>query len=131
MIFDKLININRYSSKLQMIADVINATNYKLGKIEIDGDNLFAIGLEYQTKVSSEGGWEAHKKYLDLHLIIEGEEIVEITDISQMVPTSNYVEDYQLFNGDCRNQIHLRKGDFLLLFPNEVHKTGVKFGDTT
>ncbi len=44
------------------------------GRYEIDGDNIYAIVQDYQTKSQSEGKWEAHKKYIDIQCVIKGKE---------------------------------------------------------
>jgi YhcH/YjgK/YiaL family protein len=75
--------------------------------------------------------WEAHRKYLDIHVILEGEELIEICDILNASVSKTYEEigDYELFLAKKEQQIHLKKGCFLALFPNEVHKTSVVVGE--
>lgn len=125
MILDKIENIKRYSF-LEKI-DRFNIDHYKKGKIEIDGDVFFGIGLEYETKNQAECLWEAHKRYLDVHLILEGEEKVQVSNIETMNINQKYdqTNDYTLFDGDEEQEMILKKGMFLALYPNEVHKTAV------
>ena len=128
MIYDKIENIGRYPFDLGKILMNQSIDSFETGKKEIEGDNLFSIGLQYETKSSEEGLWEAHRKYLDIHIILEGEENIQVSDISSMLPTTEYVDDYQLFKGESSHVIHLVPGYFIILFPNEVHKTGILVG---
>lgn len=130
MILDKLENINRYLLDLNFIK--IDLTNdFRAGRFEIFGDEKFGIGLEYETKESQLCLWEGHNLYLDIHVILEGEEIVEVADVENMSITKPYVEDYTLFDGIHDQRIILKKGYFLVLFPNEIHKTGIKIDKNT
>ncbi|MBC7915279.1 MAG: YhcH/YjgK/YiaL family protein [Pyrinomonadaceae bacterium] len=126
MIFDKLENLNRYNERLGFISTILEENKFIKGKFDIGDTTSFGIGLEYTTRVSDKCLWEAHRKYLDIHVILEGEELVEIGDISNMEPTKEYEDDYQLFKGNKEHSLRLLPGKFLILFPNEVHKTGVK-----
>lgn len=133
MIFDKQENLDRYQlpqkefGKLLDFLKNFKETDFQAGRFEIDGDRFFGIGLEYQTKKAEEGLWEAHRKNIDVHYILEGEERVQISDIEEMQVTKEYEEegDYVLFDGAASDAVILRKGEILILFPNEIHKTSI------
>lgn len=131
MIYDKLKNIGKY--KFLNSLQEFDFKNYQKGKFDIDGDVFFGIGLEYDTKNEDECLWEAHQKYLDIHVIIEGQEIVNISDISNMDVSQKYNSegDYSLFTGKKEQTIVLKERDFLILYPNEVHQTAVKLKNKT
>ena len=135
MIIDKIENIERYARIINTNLIKTSITNelYKIvdsGKFSIENndDAFFGIRLKYDTKDSTEGLWEAHQKYLDIHVVLAGEEIIEITTIEKMKISQEYdeINDYALFKGNEDQKILLSQGEFLLLFPNEVHKTGIK-----
>ena len=125
MIYDKIENIGRYD--LLSPVKEFDFSNYEKGKFGISGDEFFGIGLEYDTRNEADCLWEAHRSYLDVHCILEGEELVHITDITNTTVTKEYdaAGDYALFNGTKEHAIHLKKGMFLVLYPNEVHQTAV------
>jgi len=131
MIYDKIKNIDRYKFLDQI--KKFDISNYEKGKFDINGDDFFGIGLEYDTKNESECLWEAHEKYLDIHYILEGEEVINISDIAIMKSTMDfdYENDYCLFEGKKTHSVVLKKGDLLILFPNEVHQTAVKVDEVT
>ena len=43
------------------------------GRISIDGDAIYALVQEYQTKPVDQGKWESHKRYIDIQYIVSGE----------------------------------------------------------
>lgn len=125
MILDKLENLQRYHFDFFFIEKDLDGNQFQKGKFDINGDKEFGIGLEYQTQSQDKALWEAHRKYLDIHVILDGEEIICISDISRMQSVKNYEEDYELFEGITEQMVHLKQGYFLVLFPHEVHKTGI------
>jgi biofilm protein TabA len=131
MIYDKIENITRYPF-LEEIKN-FDLKNYQKGKIDINKEVFFGIGLEYDTKNEIECLWEAHQKYLDIHVILEGEEVINISETSTMKQTMefDYENDYQLFEGTKQHHICLRKGEFLALYPNECHQTAVKLEEAS
>lgn len=127
MIIDKISNASIYKDIPKEVLNYkLDLNNFKAGKFEIDGDQLFGIGLEYQTDVAEKGLWEAHRKYIDLHYIIEGEENIYISDIKNMDEVNDYQDDYQLFEGEPDQKVFLQAGDIIMLYPHEVHKTSIK-----
>lgn len=125
MIYDKIENIGRYD--LLKLVREFDFSNYQKGKFEIKGEQFFGIGLEYDTRSEKDCLWEAHRTYLDVHCILEGEEFIQVTDISNTTVTKEYDPegDYALFGGKKEHIIHMKKGMFLALYPNEVHQTAV------
>ncbi len=123
MIYDKIENLGKYDAAFAFVAQHLPQPFVK-GKFDISDPECFGIGLEYTTQESDKGLWEAHRVYLDIHCLIEGEEIVEINDITAMTADNDYQYDYQLFKGSFVQKLVLIPGYFLVLFPNEVHKTG-------
>lgn len=125
MISDQLKYIGRYPFLKQI--QEFNFENYQKGRFEISGNEFFGIGLEYETRDASECLWEAHRRNLDVHCILEGEELIHIADIAHAVVTKEYDEegDYALFDAKKEQTILLKEGMFLVLYPNEVHQTSV------
>lgn len=134
MIFCKLTDLDKYqiqlTHSLSELKDYIikkEADLFQKGKFEIKGNTFFGIGLEYETKNVEECSWEAHRKYLDVHYILEGEEIVEVTHVEHTKTKEAYNDehDYQLFNGESKIEINCKPGDVLILEPEDIHKTGI------
>ncbi len=128
MIKDKLENIERYSLNEYFEifkSKVKEANNYPE---ELDAP-LKVIPLEYETRDFDLTKFENHEKNIDIHYIIEGSERIGINDVNNLKSNIPYNEegDYQLFDGEVKEEIILEKGDFLILFPGEAHVTAGKY----
>ena len=59
--------------------------DFEKGSHEIEGDNLFVNIVEYETTTLENRIWEAHRQYLDLHLMLKGTEEIDVNFIDNMV----------------------------------------------
>lgn len=66
---------------------------------------------------------EYHKKYIDIHIVLEGEEIIVYTPFEDCIETKSYnvEEDYGLVKGKTQAELILNGKNFLLFFPEEPH----------
>lgn len=101
-----------------------------LGRHEIDGDRLFALVQEYQTRVPADCIWEAHRKYVDVQYIVRGSERMGYAPIADMVPRIDYdaEKDVALFEPGTRF-VTLNAGMFAIFGPNDVHSPGGAAGE--
>jgi YhcH/YjgK/YiaL family protein len=135
MIIDKLENAPLYKNLGERISrsfDYITQTDMKNlapGKYEIDGENIFALVSKYQTKLESEGKLEAHKKYIDVQYVIEGEELIGYVPLGNQQILNPYKEenDIVFFTGD-KSFIKVSAGMFAIFFPEDVHMPGISTG---
>ena len=100
--------------------------NYELGTYDIN-ENIFVNIISYETKKREERFFEAHRKYLDIHLILEGQEIIDVNDIDNMVQ-KEYQEDQDFLPifGDSKCAILMKENDVLVCYPHDGHQTAVK-----
>ncbi|MCR4720047.1 MAG: YhcH/YjgK/YiaL family protein [Firmicutes bacterium] len=72
--------------------------------------------------------FEAHRKYIDIHYIIEGTEQFGYANVSTLMSVTEYNEadDYILLRGEV-NRITLSKGDFVVAFPEDAHIPALKY----
>jgi YhcH/YjgK/YiaL family protein len=93
-----------------------------------------AIPLEYTTKDFNMALFEGHRKFIDIHYVLEGTEEIGITQIEAVKPNMDYNAegDYQLFDGQVHERVTLAAGEFLILYPHETHVTaGIINGNAT
>lgn len=104
--------------------------SFEPGSHEIDGKRLFVNIAEYETTERENRPWEAHKDYLDLHLMLRGSEILDLGFIENM-EQKEYVpeEDFLPLDGDRSCSVILSEGDFLVCYPDDAHLTAVKNGE--
>ena len=129
MIFDTVENIKNYEGlgrvyeALKFLAET-DFSVLPLGRESIDGDNIYYMLQEYETKTQSKV--EAHKKYIDIQAILEGEEIIGVAPISTQKTLIEERLDKDCYFYDCKTQpIVLNEGSFLVLFPNDLHEPGL------
>jgi YhcH/YjgK/YiaL family protein len=103
--------------------------NIQPGKYEIDGENIFALVSEYKTKSESEGKLEAHKKYIDVQYVIDGEELMGYAPLNGQEILVPYKEenDIVFFTGD-KSFTKVSTGMFAIFFPTDVHMPGINTG---
>lgn len=81
---------------------------------------------EYTTVKREERFWEAHKAYLDIHILVKGEETIDINFIENMkLGEYKEADDFLPMEGDMQASITLKPGDFLICYPEDAHRTGV------
>lgn len=106
--------------------------NWETGCHEIDEKRFFVNIVEYTTTTPEERFWEAHRKYLDIHVMLRGEEQIDVNFIQNM-EQKEYVEqdDFLPMNGDKNGSVILREGDFLICYPWDAHRTAVLVEEPT
>lgn len=132
MIFGNIQNMREYSFldtgllECFAYARTHNLAELEPGSYEIDGKRLFVNIVEYTTTTPENRIWEAHRKYLDLHLMLNGTEQIDLNFISNM-EQKDYVanDDFLPLEGEKNSSVILKSGDFLICYPNDGHRTAV------
>jgi len=132
MIIDKIENADLYKNlgeRIKKSFDYIKKTdlkNLRPGRYDIDGDNIFALISDYQTKAESDGKLEAHKKYIDVQYVIEGEELMGYAPLGNQQILEAYKEENDIifYKGE-KVFIKVSKGMFAIFFPEDVHMPGI------
>ena len=106
---------------------VNKAEGAAVGKYDRE-NGVYVSVQEYTTKARSEAKYEAHKKFIDIQMILSGKELIAVSPIEKMTISDEYNEekDFMLFhhNDECTDYV-LEAGDFLILYPQDVHMPGV------
>lgn len=106
---------------------VNKAAGAAVGKYDLE-NGVYVSVQEYTTKARSEAKYEAHKKFIDIQMILSGKELIAVSPIEKMTISDEYNEekDFMLFhhNDECTDYV-LEAGDFLILYPQDVHMPGV------
>ena len=125
-----LLQNNRYFNSALEIISKTNFTSIDDGKFELEADDFFYFLITYKTKGNiNEAAAESHRKYIDFHYIIYGEEVMGYAgSVDSKLITADYNEekDVELFN--CisgENFFILRKDMFVLFYPFEIHRPGL------
>ena len=100
------------------------------GTYEIEGRDLYVMVQDSETRL--EGFLETHKKYIDVQVLISGEEMV-YCDWGYGLETEtpyNEEKDFEFFK-DREDKIEFvfAGGEFMILFPHDAHKPAMIYGD--
>lgn len=136
MIFGNISQLKDFDfldSNIKVCFDYAKAHNlmaYEKGCHEIDGEKLFVNIVEYTTTEAKNRFWEAHKNYLDIHIMLEGPEQIDVNFIENM-EQKEFVEkdDFLPLEGKKNGSVVLNKGDFLICYPSDGHRTAVAVDD--
>ena len=128
MIIDRLANRTRLfhlSPRLARALDYLRATDVRsvpVGRHEIDGDRLFALVQEYTTRAADQCVWEAHRKYVDVQLVVAGVEKMGYANIGEIREREAYdpARDVALFDPGGEF-VTIRAGTFAIFGPEDVH----------
>lgn len=101
------------------------------GSYPIDEEKNFVNIVEYETKEKELCKWEAHKKYLDLHVMLRGQEGISLNFIDNLEQGSFVeAEDFLPLEGEENCFVQLHAMDFLLCFPEDGHMPGIELGES-
>ena len=100
--------------------------NLSLGKKVINGEKLFAIISEYNTKAETSVKWEAHRRYIDIQYVVSGAESMEYQCVSKMKIETQYNETTDaLFLRGEGSRLLVPSGYFVIFFPQDAHRPGL------
>lgn len=124
MIIDRIENYENYK-KLHPLME--EGVRYALSLREslpgrYDQGEYFVLLQEGETQPLEEGVYEAHKRYWDIQILIEGKELVKWQEISKLTECIPYEEkkDAVFYTGDGIS-FQVTEGMFYLVMPKDAH----------
>lgn len=130
MIIDTFENWDFYNfpDALNVIPEFIKtlSVDTEEGKYELNGDSIFCFVASYETKWRDEAVLEAHQKYVDIQLLLDGEELIENYSLNPSLvekePFSSE-NDVVFFEKPpvAPMSVKLVAGNFCMLFPQDAH----------
>lgn len=133
MIIDTLENSGIYfkNKAWQTAFDFIKAQNpaSEEKKYHLMGDDLYATVMSYQTKPRAGAILEAHRKYIDVQVMIAGSETIEYSNIGALEIQTQYSTDkdavFYVPPDICTGSNLLIPGVFQVFFPGDAHMPGL------
>lgn len=127
MIIDRIDKLSRYARMDARFMTAVTSLRelprgIAEGRYPID-DDMFLLIQTPQTARLEEGSFEAHQKYVDIQVLLEGEEMISYADPADLKVHAAYDEerDIALFKGPD-NAVKISTGMFYVMFPGEAHK---------
>jgi YhcH/YjgK/YiaL family protein len=99
---------------------------YSVGKHDIE--DVFMTVSEYNTKLIQEKNAEQHRKFIDIHAVVKGEEVIGIgAEDAQNKVVEEYSEEKDRALFTCVNNEEffiLKPGRYAICFPEDIHRPG-------
>lgn len=129
MIYDKKVNISRYSGLSKNIDTAIHfietadLQHLPKGRTTIDGDEVFVNHFSYTTaEQTAESLFEDHMEYLDLHFPLSGAEKIAVSEAASLKEVEKRLnEDAIMYTGTSQELLPVSNKEFLIVYPGEAH----------
>ena len=96
-------------------------------RVELKGDLVYCTRFTYETIPQEESFFEAHRRYLDIHIMVEGEERVDVNRPEDLKLTDAQAgNDFYAYQGESWHSTVLKPGEFLVVFPGDAHRIKVQ-----
>lgn len=96
----------------------------ELGRIEIDGDNLFINNVNPECVAANKQVLEVHQDYIDVHILLEGVETIgwkAIEDVELLTKPYDKDGDCALYADAPTIFATLYPGQFMIVYPEDPH----------
>ena len=113
----------RFAKAFEILTDNTLAKKQD-GKYAIEGDKIYYTIQRYTTKPLSEGNLEAHRKYIDIQFLLEGEELLGYAPLKGLTIAEEYnpAKDIAFYETPAEiTKVKLEPGLFCILFPDDAH----------
>ena len=95
-------------------------------RVEIKGGDVYATRFTYETIPAEESFFEAHKKYLDIHIMVQGSEGVEIAPPEALSEFDRAeANDFYAYRGEGDYKLVLSPGEDHQKVPGEIGRAHV------
>lgn len=98
--------------------------NVPLGRIVLDGDNLFINNVNPECLSKEKQVLELHHDYIDVHILLTGKETIgwkSIETLEKEIKPYSKEEECALFDDTPTTYVDLVPGEFVIVFPEDPH----------
>lgn len=95
------------------------------GRVDIDGQDVFALVQRYETVMADALKFEYHRKYIDIQYIVSGKEAIGWVPAGQMTITEAYDTEKDICFGIAPKKeitmVRLQAGQLAVFYPEDGH----------
>lgn len=131
MIIDRLKNASLYfglHKRMEAAFSYLQNTDFsevEPGRYEVEGANIYVLVQQYESKPKEKGRWEAHRRYMDIQYIWEGEELFGYAYLDDLT-TISYEENKDFVTLEGKGDfVTLHSGSFIIVTPQDAHMPGL------
>jgi biofilm protein TabA len=100
-------------------------TALPIGRTTIDGDDMYVTVSEAETRSPDQARFEAHRRYIDIQLVVRGQEAIEVAPTSKLATAEPYdaTKDIEFFETPKQlATLALHAGEFAVFVPGDGHR---------
>lgn len=134
MVFDSIENAPRYFGLGKGIETVLkffasyDPASHSTEQVVIDGENIYINRGSYRTAPNPDALFEAHREYIDVMFIADGEEKFFVKPLARLSEiTTPYTPEMEACLGKIDSDaaaFRFPKGHFCIFFPEDAHCAG-------
>ncbi len=113
-----------FTKAFKFLMDVRNR-DLPEGRVEIDGDLVYAMVQSYETNAKMVPTFEAHRRYADIQYITAGEELIGWAPLEKMKAVGDYDFAKDVTIGTARAEdatgVRLFAGELCVFWPSDAH----------
>ena len=97
------------------------------GRVDIDGDDVFALVQSYDSVPPAEKQYESHRTYADIQYVASGDEVIYYAPTTSLhaVTVHDPKKDFTLYADPIvSTPLQLGPGNFAIFLPQDGHKPG-------
>jgi YhcH/YjgK/YiaL family protein len=101
-----------------------------VGKHAIEGDQVYALVQKLPSRAAETAQFESHRKYIDLHYVVSGQEITGFAPAEDLKLAVPYDESKDVMLYDIPQQytkIEMKPGHFAIYHPGQAHLPNCHF----
>lgn len=134
MIYDNLKNINKYNVISKKVSDFLLGLTPEIaaGRYEIDENTYVNIDV-YTTRDFDNCKLEAHRNYIDIQMLLEGNERLDYIAAEGLKVSQEYDENRDIMFFETPdiplNSVQLTPYNFALIYPHEAHMPQINYAN--
>ena len=130
MVISDLLNSQRIESLhplFKVLFDYVKShdlLHMELGRVVIDGDDLYVNNVEAEGVDAVRQPLEVHRQYIDVHILLEGKERIgwkALEDVTNETKAYDAESDCALYADRPTSWLHLVPGQVAVFFPEDAH----------
>lgn len=130
MILDHLKNWRRYAAlselkaAFEFLEQRAGGKDLADGRVEIDGERLFALVQSYEPKPAAQGKFESHRQYADVQFMASGVEMIGWAPADSLEVEQPYDADKDIAfyrQPEHYTPLALHAGTFAVFYPEDAH----------
>ncbi|NYS49541.1 YhcH/YjgK/YiaL family protein [Streptococcus danieliae] len=129
--FRKYASVNPHFSKVCDFLENTDFTTVEDGRVDIDGDAVFANFMTYEADGVPGQQFETHKKYLDIHLVVSNTEKMAVSAAVDATLKVDFdvQQDIGFYDSEIYQMVTLTESNLLVTFEEDFHQPKIRVND--